>query len=75
MPPCPPPPITQVLERHTDRLMSLPGVVGTAEGDCGGRPCILVLVEQTTPALQQAIPSELEGVPVEIRETGRIFGY
>ncbi|HEU5303517.1 MAG TPA: hypothetical protein VFU40_02630 [Gemmatimonadales bacterium] len=61
-----------MLERHTARLMSLPGVVGTAEGECAGQPCILVLVEQLTPTLRQAIPAELEGVPVEIRETGRI---
>jgi len=61
-----------VLERHTARLMSLSGVVGTAEGQCGGKPCILVLVERLTPALRQAIPSELEGVRVEVRETGRI---
>jgi hypothetical protein len=68
----PPPTVTQVLERHTDRLMSLPGVVGTAEGECSGRPCILVLVERVTPSLRQAIPSELEGIRVEIRETGRV---
>jgi hypothetical protein len=52
--------------------MSVPGVVGTAEGECGGRPCVLVLVERLTPSLRKAIPSELEGVPVEIRESGRI---
>jgi hypothetical protein len=52
--------------------MSVTGVVGTAEGECAGQPCILVLVERVTPALRQAIPSELEGVPVEVRETGRI---
>jgi hypothetical protein len=68
----PPGTVAQVLRRHTDRLMSLPGVVGTAEGECAGKPCILVLVERVTPALRQAIPAELEGVPVEIRETGRI---
>jgi hypothetical protein len=39
--------------------MSLPGVVGTAEGECYGRPCILVLVERLTPALRQAITPEL----------------
>jgi hypothetical protein len=66
------PSLSQVLERNTDRLMSLPGVVGTAEGECAGRPCILVLVERMSPALQQAVPSEIEGIKVEIRETGRI---
>jgi hypothetical protein len=52
--------------------MSVSGVVGTAQGDCAGRPCILVLVERMTPSLRQQVPKELEGVPVEIRETGRI---
>jgi hypothetical protein len=68
----PPPTVAQVLERHTPRLMSVPGVVGTAEGECGGKPCILVLVERMTPVLRQAIPAELEGIPVEVRESGRI---
>jgi hypothetical protein len=64
--------VTEVLQRHTEHLMSLDGVVGTAEGECAGRPCILVLVERLTPALRRSLPSELEGIPVEVRETGRI---
>lgn len=68
----PQPPVAEVLDRHTARLMSLPGVVGTAQGECGGQPCILVLVQRLTPALRQAVPAELEGIPVEIQETGRI---
>ena len=63
------------MERHTGQLMSLKGVVGTAEGECAGRPCILVLVERATPSLRQAIPAQLEGIPVEIRETGRIEAH
>ena len=68
----PPASVSQVLERHNGRLLSIPGVVGTAEGSCGGRPCILVLVARLTPQLQQKIPTELEGIPVEARETGKI---
>jgi hypothetical protein len=64
--------VTEVLERHSDSLMNLPGVVGTAEGICAGRPCILVLVERLTPALKKSVPPVLDGVPVDIRETGRI---
>ena len=64
--------VSQVLERHSDSLMSIPGVVGTAEGSCAGRPCILVLVERDTPALRKAVPAQLDGIQVEIRETGRI---
>lgn len=64
--------VARVLGRHTRRLMALPGVVGTAEGRCSGRSCILVLVTQRTPELERLVPDELEGVPVEIRETGPI---
>ncbi len=71
----PPPTVTQVLERHTARLMSVAGVVGTSEGECAGQPCILVLVERVTPALRRAIPLELEGIPVDVRETGRIEAH
>lgn len=67
--------VAQVLERHTERLMAVKGVVGTAEGECDGHPCILVLVERATAALKQAIPPKLEEIPVEIRETGRIDAY
>jgi hypothetical protein len=64
--------VAQVLARHTERLMGVPGVIGTAESRCGGRPCILVMVARRTPELERAIPAELEGIPVEIRETGPI---
>jgi len=64
--------VAQVLARHTERLMALPGVIGTAESKCSGRPCILVLVARRTPELERLIPAELEGIPVEIRETGPI---
>ena len=68
----PPASVSQVLERHNRRLLSIPGVVGTAEGKCGGRPCILVLVARLTPEIQQKIPPELEGIPVKARETGKL---
>jgi len=64
--------VAQVLGRHTERLMALPGVIGTAESKCMERPCILVLVMRRTPELERLIPAELEGIPVEIRETGPI---
>ncbi len=64
--------IESVLKEHTDRLMSLPGVVGTAQGLCAGKPCIKVYVEKKTPDLVKQIPSTLEGYSVEIQETGEI---
>jgi hypothetical protein len=64
--------IESVLEQHTDRLMSFPGVVGTAIGECMGRPCIHVLVLKQTPDLSRQVPPMLEGFPVVIVETGEI---
>jgi len=65
--------ITAVLETHTPDLMSIPGVVGTAESRLeDGRPCILVLVLRLTPELRAKLPSQLEGWPVKIEESGEI---
>lgn len=41
-----------------------------AEGESGGEPCVVVLVERATEELGRALPAELGGYPVEIRETG-----
>jgi len=64
--------VEAVLKEHTARLMSLPGVVGTAHGKCAGRPCIKVFVVEKTPKLMEQIPSTIEGYPVQIQETGEI---
>jgi len=63
-------PIKKVLEEHTLKLMSIEGVVGTAQGLCNGKPCIKVYVIKKTRQLTQRIPTTLEGYPVVIEETG-----
>ena len=63
-------PIEKVLEEHTLELMSIDGVVGTAQGLCNGKPCIKVYVIKKTRQLTQRIPTTLEGYPVVIEETG-----
>ena len=65
-------PIADVLREQTDALMALPGVVGTAQGEQDGAPCILVLVVRLTEELRARIPNGLEGYPVVIDETGEI---
>ncbi len=65
-------PIEAVLKEHTDRLMALPGVVGTAQGECAGEPCIKILVAEKTPELERQIPDILDGYRVEIVDTGPI---
>ncbi len=64
--------IEEVLKQHTPSLMAVPGVVGTAQGSCSGKPCIKVFVAEKTPELLKQIPSSLEGYPVEVQETGEI---
>ncbi|HLG93944.1 MAG TPA: hypothetical protein VI546_03820 [candidate division Zixibacteria bacterium] len=63
-------PIQQVQEEHTDYLMTLPGVVGTAIGESQGKPCIKVFVSQKTAEIEKGMPASLEGYPVVIEETG-----
>ncbi len=64
--------IETVLKEHTDSLMALPGVVGTAIGECAGKPCIKVYVEKKTPELLKQIPSTIDGYTVAVQETGEI---
>ena len=63
-------PIEQVLREHTESLMALPGVVGTAQALCSGEPCIRVFVAEATEELLKQIPEELEGYPVDVLQTG-----
>lgn len=64
--------IEVVQNEHADALMSIPFVVGTAIGECGGKPCIKVLVSRNNPELLKKIPSELEGYQISIEETGEL---
>ena len=68
----PPATIQEVLNANTDKLMSIPGVVGAAIGEQKGELCIKVLVIKKTPELAQKIPSTLEDFPVVIQETSEI---
>ena len=64
--------IEEVLKEHTKTIMSIPGVVGTGQGLCEGKPCIKVFVIKKTPDLDQKIPKTLDGYPVVIEETGEV---
>jgi len=64
--------IDEVLAAHTESLMALPGVVGTAVGLCDGQRCIKVLLADSSPDTKRRIPSRLEGYPVVIEVTGTI---
>jgi hypothetical protein len=46
-------------------------VEGIGEGKTrGGEPCIVVMVSSRTPEVEERIPERIEGVPVELVETG-----
>jgi len=64
--------ISEVLKEHTDELMSIPGVVGTAQGLCDNKPCIKVLVAKDTQEIRNSIPHEIDGYLVVIQESGEI---
>ncbi len=70
--------VTRVKERHEGRLLGVPGVVGVGVGlsdRIGGQPVIEIYVKQATDSLRQSLPSSLEGVPVNIVETGEFFAH
>ena len=62
--------IEQVLETHTDSLMALPGVVGTAIGLCDDDTCIRVFLADSSAEARRKIPARLEGYPVKVEVTG-----
>ena len=64
--------IDEVLAAHTDSLMMLPGVVGTAVGLCDGQRCIKVLLADSSAATKARIPERLEGYRVIVEVTGNI---
>ena len=58
-------------ERHTEALMTNPAVVGTAVGlNAVGRPAVIIFTEtRGVPGM----PDQLDGVPVVVRQSGRIY--
>jgi hypothetical protein len=66
------PSISDVLKRHTDSLMSMPGVVGVGQGEKDGAPTIYVMVERMTDSLRRALPDSIEGYAVDVNVTGKI---
>lgn len=64
--------VMAVQDRHARNLMALPEVVGTATGLTDtGKPAILVFTRAE--AAPGVIPASVEGIPVDVKVTGRIF--
>ena len=74
-----PPALAQAIEvqdRHTPDLLGKPSIVGTAVGLNGsGKPEIVVYTKESQAdvrAVKNAVPAQLEGVPVSFQVTGLI---
>lgn len=52
--------------------MDIEGVEAVGQGKIKDQDCIVVFVSLKTPEIKQKIPSELNGVPVDIQESGVI---
>ncbi len=66
-----------VRDRHEDQLMGIPGAVGTgiAAGDQAGQPAIVVYVNSLTAQVKAAAPTNVEGTPVKLIQSGEIVAY
>ena len=62
--------IKEVLKKHADGLMEVPGVVAVGEGEWQGKPCIRVLVSNPKSHALGRIPSTIEDYPVLVEESG-----
>ncbi len=58
-------------ERHTERLLAIPGVVGTAVGLTADRRPVVKIFTKTGGVA--GLPQSLEGVPVAVEVTGEFF--
>jgi hypothetical protein len=65
----------EVKERHEGRLLLLDCVQGVGVGEDHGRPAIKVYVDDSSQGSRQALPQQLEDVPVVIEESGSFSSY
>src|SRR2546427_4779591 len=55
---------------HTDALLRIPGVVGTAVAMVKGKAAVRIFVER---ADVRGLPGQLDGMPVDVKVTGRFI--
>lgn len=60
--------VKAALDELNRKVLGRPGVSGTAVGESGGAPCLLVYVNDA--AARKGIPSRVDGVPVKVEVTG-----
>jgi hypothetical protein len=77
--------LTAVQVKHMDKLMSYPNVVGIGIGFAQDGeqqtnvPAVIVMVSEKLPMAQLAeeevLPKELDGVRIDVQETGGFLAY
>lgn len=67
--------IEEVLDRHSKRLMDLPGVTGVGIGEQSGKPTIVIMVKNLTPDVKANLPQTLDGHQVVMEESGEISAF
>lgn len=77
--------LTAVQVKHMDKLMSYPNVVGIGIGFARDGeqpttvPAVIVMVSEKLPMAQLAeedvLPKELDGVRIDVQETGGFLAY
>jgi len=68
-------PISEVLAAHTPDWMKLTGVIGTGETRKDGKPAIMIFTDSLSPEAKAKLPTQVEGYPVVIQETGTVKAY
>lgn len=67
--------IEQVMARHQDQLMAIPGVTGIGIGEQNGQPAIVIMVNRLTLELKARLPRQLDGFPVVVEQSGAITPF
>jgi hypothetical protein len=67
--------VEQVLAKHEERLMAIPGVEGVGIGESAGSPVIIVMVRRGATDMAQKLPSELGGYPVRVEVSGEVVAF
>jgi hypothetical protein len=69
----------EISRAHSDSLLAMPNVVAVGLGYLEGSPTelrLVVMVEQKVPlsalAEDEIVPSEIDGLPVEVRVVGEV---
>ena len=75
--------VRSAMQSHRDKLLGMPNVVGLGvglrqkEGEWTDTVALIVMVNQKLPlealAVEHRIPPEIDGIPVDVQETGSFF--